>query len=120
MPCFLPYNDVARGQLAKMDSQAAGYTDVPAPGTLSFADVPENSPFWLYIERLARRGIISGYNCGSAQLNLCTGLPETCGPGNLPYFRPCNPVTRGQTAKIVTNTFFPTNCAPGPHQPPQP
>ncbi|HUS17932.1 MAG TPA: S-layer homology domain-containing protein, partial [Chloroflexia bacterium] len=113
IPCFLPYNDVTRGQLAKMDSNAAGYNDDPA-GAVSFADVPATDPFYVYIHRLARRGIVSGYDCGSGGLNACTGLPETCGPGNLPYFRPCKAVTRGQAAKFVANTFFPVNCAPGP------
>jgi hypothetical protein len=30
-------------------------------------------------------------------------------PQNRPYFRPNNDVTRGQAAKIISNTFFP-NC----------
>jgi hypothetical protein len=38
-PCFRPYDPVTRGQLAKIDSNAAGYSDVPAPGTQTFADV---------------------------------------------------------------------------------
>ncbi|HUS17686.1 MAG TPA: S-layer homology domain-containing protein, partial [Chloroflexia bacterium] len=113
VPCFRPYADVTRGQLAKIDSNAAGYNDDPA-GVVSFADVPVSNPFYLYVHRLARRGIISGYDCGSTAINPCTGLLETCGPERLPYFRPCANITRGQTAKIVANTFFPTNCAPGP------
>jgi len=32
-------------------------------------------------------------------------------PANLPYFRPNNNATRGQTSKIVSNTFFP-DCNP--------
>ncbi len=32
-------------------------------------------------------------------------------PGNLPYFRPNANATRGQTSKIVGNTFFP-DCNP--------
>jgi hypothetical protein len=31
--------------------------------------------------------------------------------GNLPYFRPANNATRGQVAKIVSNSFFP-ECQP--------
>jgi hypothetical protein len=114
VPCFLPSNNVTRGQLAKMDSQAAGYSDQPPPGAQSFADVLPGDVFWLYIERLARRGIISGYDCGHPVLNPCTGLLETCDSLRRPYYRPCAPITRGQTAKIVANTFFPVNCAPGP------
>ena len=38
---------------------------------------------------------------------------EPCvAPGNRPYFRPGNNVTRGQTAKIVANTFFPGCSTP--------
>ena len=46
-------------------------------------------------------GTINSYNCG--------GPGEPCGLQNLPYFRAYNPSTRGQTAKIVANTFYP-NC----------
>ena len=38
------------------------------------------------------------------------GAGEPCvPPANLPYFRPNANVTRGQTSKIVANTFYP-NC----------
>jgi hypothetical protein len=112
-PYFRPYNELTRGQLAKIASNAGGFNDTPAPGSQSFADVPPSDPFWIYIQRLARRGIVNGYECGSGLINVCTGLPETCGPGSLPYYRPCNNITRAQTVKIATNTFFPVNCAPG-------
>jgi hypothetical protein len=112
LPCYLPHSPLTRGQLAKIVSQAAGFNDDPGTHE-SFADVPVGSVFWIYIERLARRGVIDGYDCGSGYVNPCTGLLETCDPGNRPYYRPCNHVTRGQTAKITANTFFPVSCAPG-------
>ncbi len=113
-PYFRPGNNVTRGQLAKMDANAAGYTDTPPPGTQSFADVTAtNDNFYIYIERLARRGIISGYDCGTGQINTCSGLPETCDAARRPYYRSCAAITRGQSAKIVSNTFFPLDCAPG-------
>ncbi|MDQ2808470.1 MAG: S-layer homology domain-containing protein [Chloroflexota bacterium] len=106
-------NPVTRGQLAKMDSNAAGYSDTPPAGTQSFEDVtPANNNFYIYIERLARRGIISGYDCGTGEINACTGLLETCDSLRRPYYRSCIAITRGQTAKIVSNTFFPIDCAP--------
>jgi len=43
--------------------------------------------------------VMGGYACG--------GEGEPCGPGNLPYFRPNANATRGQVAKINSNTFFP-------------
>ncbi|HVG00105.1 MAG TPA: hypothetical protein VND68_09730 [Chloroflexia bacterium] len=42
---------------------------------------------------------MSGYPCG--------GPNEQCDDQDRPYFRPSNPVTRAQAAKIVANTFFP-------------
>jgi hypothetical protein len=69
-----------------------------------FQDVPFGSTFYEYIEGLASQGVISGYPCG--------GPGEPCiPPQNRPYFRPNNNATRGQTSKIVANTFFP-GCNP--------
>jgi hypothetical protein len=91
---FRPNNNVTRGQLAKMVSNAAGFGD-PQSEQL-FEDVPVGSLFFDYIGRLASRGYMSGYPCG--------GSGEPCGPSSLPYFRPANNATRGQVAKIVTNS----------------
>ena len=62
-----------------------------------FQDVPVGSTFQVYIGRLASRGYINGYVCG---------LPgELCiPPYNLPYFRTNSNATRGQIAKIVSNS----------------
>jgi hypothetical protein len=98
-PYFRPGNNATRGQLSKIVSNAAEFEDTPAVQT--FEDVAPSSPFYLYIERLTSRGVMSGYPCG--------GAGEPCGGGNRPYFRPGDNVTRGQAAKIVANTFFP-NC----------
>ena len=111
-PCFHPEHSLTRGQLAKIVANAAGFNDVPAPNTQAFADVPPSNPFWIYIHRLSTRGIIDGYDCGTGYINPCTGLLETCDQARLSYYRWCSNVTRGQTAKIVTNTFFPGGCAP--------
>jgi hypothetical protein len=90
-PYFRPGNNVTRGQLSKMVAIAFEYNE-PVSGQ-TFQDVPSNHTFWQYIERLAGRGIIGGYPCG--------GAGEPCQPGNRPYFRPNNNVTRGQAAKII-------------------
>jgi hypothetical protein len=71
----------------------------PSACSLQFSDVPIGSTFYTYVRCMACRGIITGYSSG-------------CGTGN-PCFRPNNNVTRGQlatrgqTSKIVSNTFFP-------------
>jgi hypothetical protein len=99
-PYFRPNNNVTRGQLSKITGGAAGWTETPTGQT--FEDVPPGQTFYLTIERMAARGIISGYPCG--------GPFEPCvGPANRPYFRPNNNATRGQMSKIAAEAFYP-NC----------
>jgi hypothetical protein len=100
---YKPNEQVTRGQLAKMVSNAAGYSE--AVSGQRYADVPPNgegSQFYAWIMRLTNRGVMGGYACGTAD-------PRSgpCDGEDRPYFRPGNPVTRGQAAKIVSNTFFP-------------
>jgi hypothetical protein len=97
-PYFRPNNNLTRGQLAKIMSIAAHYTETPT--TQTFEDVPPSHPLYVYIERIASRQIVGGYPCG--------GAFEPCmPPANRPYFRPNNYVTRGQVAKIIANAVFP-------------
>jgi len=97
-PYFRPFANATRAQTSKIVANAARYNDPPAGQT--FEDVPPTHPFYVEIQRLASRNIMGGYNCG--------GLGEPCiQPLNRPYFRPYNDVTRGQSAKIVSNTFYP-------------
>jgi len=91
---FRPNSEVTRGQLAKIVSNAAGFSD--DPGAQIFEDVPSSNTFYQWINRLTRRGIMSGYSCG--------GPGEPCVPTtNRPYFRWGSNATRGQTSKIVSN-----------------
>jgi hypothetical protein len=97
-PYFRPNATSTRGQIAKIVAITANYID--PFGDQTFEDVPVGSTFHLWIENLASRGIIIGYPCGSPG--------EPCvPPGNKPYFRPSNNVTRGQMSKIAVITFFP-------------
>lgn len=98
-PYFRPGNNATRGQIAKIVSSTRGYSEQPTNQT--FEDVPTNSAFYLFIERLVFHGVMSGYPCG--------GSGEPCRAGNKPYFRPSLNASRGQVSKIVSNTFFP-NC----------
>jgi hypothetical protein len=91
---FRPGNDVTRGQLSKIVANAAGFNE-PVGGQ-TFEDVPPDSTFFLFIERMAALGIIGGYPCGEAG--------EPCGPENRPYFRPAANATRGQISKIVASS----------------
>jgi uncharacterized delta-60 repeat protein len=92
LPYFRSGANVTRGQLAKMASLAFGFNE-PVTGQM-FEDVPSTNAFYTYVGRMASRGIIGGYPCG--------GPGEDCiPPDNLPYFRPNNPVTRGQASKMI-------------------
>jgi hypothetical protein len=92
-PYYRPGANITRGQIAKIVALSAGYPETPTGQ--KFQDVPPTHTFYVWIEQLSNRGLINGYPCG--------GPGEPCGPGNLPYFRPGNLVTRGQLAKIVAN-----------------
>ncbi len=96
-PCFLPGSNVTRGQTAKFVAIAANYQELIPTSQHTFTDVPYGSPFWIYIERVYLHGVVNGYS---------TNPPCT---GGVPCFLPGNAVSRGQTAKFISNTFFP-NC----------
>ncbi len=103
-PCpgtyFRPNAFVTRAQTAKIVATARGYAP-PPPGQQTFQDIAPTSTFWQWIEELASHGVIQGYGCG--------GVGEPCvPPTNRPYFRPNANVTRGQAAKFVQVTFFPS------------
>jgi hypothetical protein len=86
---FRPQNNATRGQIAKIVSEAAGFND-PVPSTQQhFSDVPPGSTFWVWIERLASRNIVSGYGDGT--------------------YHPENNVTRGQASKIIAITWWMMN-----------
>jgi hypothetical protein len=101
-PYFRPGDYNTRGQLTKLVSNAANFVEPPVGQT--FEDVLPGATFYTFTERLAGRNIMGGYPCG--------GAGEPCGPESRPYFRPGNNVTRGQTAKIVSNTFLPACYTP--------
>ncbi|HEY0071779.1 MAG TPA: S-layer homology domain-containing protein [Chloroflexia bacterium] len=92
-PCFRPNDNITRGQIAKIVSNAAGYNDAIPGSQQSFADVPSSNPFWLFIERVHDHGAISGYPCDGTNGEPTSG---TC-------YRPGNNLTRGQLAKIATS-----------------
>jgi hypothetical protein len=104
LPYFRPNANATRGQISKIDSNSAGFSDTPSGQ--QFQDVAVGSTYYVYIYRLVSRSIMSGYACGHPPAGACVA------PGNLPYFLPNNNATRGQTAKIVSGTFFPDCSSP--------
>ncbi len=104
IPCFKPYNWTTRGQLTKIVSIAAGFTD-PDPNSNTFTDVQIGTTYHVYVERLLlnRPGVINGYPCGGT--NPQTREAEPCDAQNRPYFRSGNTVSRGQLTKIAALTF---------------
>jgi hypothetical protein len=93
---FRPGANVTRGQLAKFVSNAAGYSDSIPAGRQTFVDVPPDSPFWVFVERTALHGVVSGYSDHT--------------------FRPGNSVTRGQVAKFVSNAAGYNEAVPATRQ----
>jgi hypothetical protein len=106
---FRPNNETSRGQIAKIVSNSAAYSDTIPSTQQSFEDVPSTNPFWLWVERVYAHSVLSGYPCG--------GPGEPCvAPGNRPYFRWGNNVTRGQISKIVANAAGFTETIPSTQQ----
>ena len=81
---YRPSANVTRAQLAKIVVRAVSWA-LLTPPTPTFTDVPAANLFYPYIETAAHHGILSGYSDGT--------------------FRPANPATRGQIAKIVTGAL---------------
>ena len=77
---FRPFNNVTRGQLAKIVVLARGWT-LSNPGQPTFTDVPASDPFYGFVETAVEHGIISGYADNT--------------------YRPGNNATRGQISKII-------------------
>jgi len=77
---FRPYNNVTRGQVAKVAVEAAGYDDL-STSTPTFTDVPTDHTFYGYIETAYAHGMLTGYADGT--------------------FRPNADATRGQLSKIA-------------------
>jgi hypothetical protein len=103
-PYFRPGANATRGQLSKIVATAAQFNE-PVSGQF-FTDVPDDNPFYVWIQRLATRNIMGGYPCGSVP-------SEPCDDQDRPYFRWANEVTRGQASKIVAGAFFPNCSTPG-------
>lgn len=83
---FLPNANITRSQLTKVVSLTQGWA-LENPPTPTFSDVAPGTPFYIYIETAARRGVVSGYSDG--------------------MFRPGNPATRGQISKIIYTATTP-------------
>lgn len=92
VPCFRPRDNVTRGQFCKILVLAFGWSFSTSGGP-HFTDVPPGSDFYPYIETAFSKGIIAGYN---------TAPP--CPSGGVPCFLPNNPVSRGQMAKMASNS----------------
>ncbi|HET6261690.1 MAG TPA: S-layer homology domain-containing protein, partial [Chloroflexia bacterium] len=73
---FRPNNDITRGQIAKVVSNAAGFNE--DPGSQVYEDVPPNNIFYAFINRLSMRGVMGGYPCGTVP-------SEPCGTTRRPY-----------------------------------
>ena len=94
---FRPCSNLPRGEVAEVVANAAGFVD-PIPSTQqTFTDVPYINPSWVYVERLAYHGIVTGYT-----------NPALC-PTGVPCFLPNQNLIRGDAAQWIARAFFP-NC----------
>jgi hypothetical protein len=84
---FRPYNNITRGQTAKVVVLAAEWP-LLNPAMPTFSDVPTDNAFYTHIETAYCHEIIQGYADGT--------------------FRPGNPATRGQIAKVVHEALLNT------------
>ena len=91
---FHPEAPLTRAQAAIVAGRELGFTAQNDCAQRMFEDVACDHFAFGEIQALALRAVVSGYACGSAG--------EPCvEPARRPYFRPGNPVTRAQFAKIV-------------------
>ncbi len=99
------YHLTPGGQTALRDYGVRTIIDLRSPHELEREANPfaSGQEIYEFIQRLATRNVMSGYPCG--------GPGELCITG-IPYFRPGNDVTRGQSSKIVANAFFPACQTP--------
>ncbi len=79
---FRPANNTTRGQFTKMLALSFGW-NLYDPAFPTFSDVPPGSIYYRYIETAYLREIISGYQDGT--------------------FRPNEPISRAQTAKMIVS-----------------
>lgn len=91
-----PNAPITRGELARMISDAAGWTDTVSA---SFADVPAGHAQFNEIGRLQTHTGTRGFPCGAST--------EPCANGeSTRYFRPDAAATRGQVAQFLQLAFF--------------
>ena len=106
-PCFLGGNNITRGQVAKIVSNAAGFSDA----------IPSTHPDLR--RRTLHRSVLALHRAaGRAGPRLHQWLLHRppCPAGQVPCFLPANPVTRGQMAKITANAAGYTDAIPSTTQ----
>ncbi|MDQ5825912.1 MAG: S-layer homology domain-containing protein [Chloroflexota bacterium] len=99
---FRPEQTITRGQMSKMVSNAAGFSDpieAPFDDHKIWADIPVTHTFYIHTGRLAIHDIVDGYGCTPDQ-------PYWECRSSLRYFRPAGNVTRGQAAGFISRSAF--------------
>jgi hypothetical protein len=81
---FRPYNNITRGQVAKVAVLAMQWP-LANPTTATFSDVPVGSTFFEYVETAFAHTVLVGYPDGT--------------------FRPNNSAIRAQASKIIYNAI---------------
>ncbi len=77
-PCFLPGNNITRGQMSKLVSNASEYSDNTSGRTPSYFDVPTIDTFFTYIERLVMHAVNAQYPPHAPKAPICGSTAEPC------------------------------------------
>lgn len=91
-PYARPFTYVTRGQMVKTFVFAKHWSLVN-PVTSTFTDLPPDAGGREYAETASAHNLVSGYSCGSPG--------EPCDSAMHHYFRPNQPLIRGQLAKAI-------------------
>ncbi len=103
VPCFLPNQPVTRGQITKINANAAGYTDAIPSGRQTFSDIPTTDTYYVFVERLQMHGALEEIPLDDP------ARPTTCGtPGTQPCYHPGYNTTRSDAAQL---TFLARNSS---------
>lgn len=80
---FRPWDNVKRGQLAKIVITAANKKDptgwaLANPGTPSFSDVPKSNTFYQYVETAKQHNLIAGFDGGTYGVDQLAKRGQIC------------------------------------------
>jgi hypothetical protein len=86
---------VRRGQIAKINSNAAGYTETIPSGRQTFSDISSSHHFYAFVERLQMHGALEEIPLDAPNRPNCSTA------GTMPCWHPDHPATRSDAAQLI-------------------